>query len=264
MQENPLGFKLIYPSRQLMPYVRSYWYFYGKQPLTAYHEEYMNPTGGYGISFNFGNKLLVDDQNLNESVFLDGANTISRKVGFVGQVELLGIRFREGSAYPFLGIPLNELRNETAFLTTDKIKLLSLHAQLGELRTLSQRIQLIEEWLVDRLALGLTQTDIIPASLEMLRNGEMGLKIPNLASKLGIGQRQLERLYQVQVGMTPKQYFQLHRVDLARQALKHLTERTTTNLALQLGYYDQAHFIREFKETLHLTPYAYMKRYSSL
>ena len=171
MSKRFLDFKIIPPSQFLAPYVRSYWYFYGNQPMTGYHEEYMNPTGGYGIAFNYGHKLLVDGEYLTEPVFLDGANTISRKVGFVGRVELLGIRFREGGAYPFLGIPLSELRNEIAFLmASDKTKLLELYARLGEMRTLSERIKCIEIWLMERLALGKTHPEIIQASLAMQRN----------------------------------------------------------------------------------------------
>ncbi|MBI3167789.1 MAG: AraC family transcriptional regulator [Chloroflexi bacterium] len=261
MSEKFLDFKLIPPSQHLAPYVRSYWYFYGNQPMTGYHEEYMNPTGGYGIAFNYGHKFLVDGKYLTEPIFLDGANTISRKVGFVGRVELLGIRFREGGAYPFLGIPLSELRNEIEFLmANDKSKLLELYARLGELRTLSERIKLIEIWLTERLALGQTHPEIIRASLAMQRDFRIALKVPDLASELGIGQRQLERLYHVHVGMTPKQYSQLLRLEAARYALKQLNGETTTSLALELGYYDQAHFIREFKEILQVTPFVYMKR----
>lgn len=261
MTENPLKFKLISPSPQLRPYVRSYWHFFGNQPQAGYHEEFMNPTGGYGFAFNFGSNILVDGKSLAESVFLDGANTISRKVGFVGRVELLGIRFRESGAYPFLGIPLGEVRNETAFLTaSDHAKLLELHARLGELKTLTGRVKLIESWLMERLALGQANPRIVQASLALQRNFGRSTKIPDLANTLGIGQRQLERLYYIHVGMTPKQYSQLVRLEAARDALKRLGAGTTTGLALELGYYDQAHFIREFKEILQMTPFAYMKR----
>lgn len=261
MTKNFLNFKIIRPSPELSPYVRSYWRFWGYQLVTGYREEAMNPTGGYGIAFNFGDNLFIDGKYLTEPVFLDGANTISRKVGFVGRVELLGIRFREGGAYPFLGVPLSELRNEIAFLmASDYHKLLELYARLWELKNLASRINLIEIWLMERLTLGLTNPAIIRASLALQRESTLIAKVPDLASRLGISQRQLERLYHVHVGMTPKQYSQLLRLEAARDALKRLGGDTTTNLAFELGYYDQAHFIREFKEVLQLTPFAYMKR----
>ncbi len=101
-----LGFQLIPPSRLLSPYVRSYWSFRRDTPLLAYQEEYMRPLGRFGIGFNFGSQLRLDAQAITEPIFLDGVNTISRKMGFLGHVDLLGVSFHEGGAFPFLGIPL--------------------------------------------------------------------------------------------------------------------------------------------------------------
>lgn len=256
-----LGFQLISPGPLLRPYVRSYWYFRRETPLVAYHEEYMHPQGGFGIVFNFGDKLQLDAQDVAEPVFLDGTNSVSRKMGFLGQVELMGIRFYEGGAYPFLGVPLNELRNELSLLDAlDRPGLLRLYARLRKAASLSARIHLLEEWLIGRLTLGKERSMLIPASLTMLRQREGCLPIPALAQTLAISQRQLERLYQSQVGISPKQYARLLRVETARLALKQMNEQTTTSLAAELGFYDQSHFIREFRSVIGMTPYAYMKR----
>ena len=144
-----LGFQLIPPSPMLRPFVQSYWFFRRETPLTTYHDEYMHPRGGFGIVFNFGGQLRLDQQTLTEPLFLDGANTISRKMGFLGRVELMGIRFYEGGAYPFLAIPLDELRNETALLDAlHRPSLMRLYGQLYETPSLSGRVQRIENWLL--------------------------------------------------------------------------------------------------------------------
>jgi AraC-like DNA-binding protein len=64
----------------------------------------------------------------------------------------------------------------------------------------------------------------------------------------------------MQVGMSPKQYARLLRVETARLALKRMRAPSTTYLAAELGFYDQAHFIREFSAVVGMTPYAYLKR----
>jgi AraC-like DNA-binding protein len=257
-----LGFQLISPSRVLQPYIRSYWHFRRETPLLTARQEYMHPTGGFGIVFNFGDALRLDAQAIADPIFLDGVNTISRKLSFLGHVELMGIRFREGGAYPFLGIPLHELRNELPLLDVlDRPSLLRLHARLYEAESLPARINLLEEWLMGRLALGKARNVLIPASLTMLRAKEGQLPIPELAQKLAISQRQLERLYRSQVGLSPKQYAQLLRVETARLALKHLRGQTLTWLANDLDFYDQAHFIREFKAVIGLTPSAYLRHH---
>jgi AraC-like DNA-binding protein len=260
-----LGFQLITPGELLRPYVRSYWYFRRETPLSMYHEEFMHPTGGFGVVFNFGDRLRLDGQAVTEPIFLDGVNTVSRKLGFAGHVELMSVRFYEGGAYPFLGVPLHELRNALPLLDAlADPTLLTLHARLHEASSLPARIALLEEWLIGRLQLGKTRSAIIPASLARLREGSKGDAIPELSQGLAISQRQLERLYQSQVGMSPKQYAQLIRVETARLALKQMNGQTTTTLAAALGYYDQSHFIREFGAVIGLTPYAYMKRHDPL
>ena len=256
-----LGFQLISPGPLLRPYVREYWYCRSGTPVLAYHEEYMHPRGGFGIVFNFGDPLHLGATTVIEPVFLDATNTVSRKLGFLGQVELLGIRFHEGGAYPFLGVPLLELKNEIALLDAlDRTTLLRLHACLNEAESLAARIHLLEEWWLGRLALGAERDGLIPASLKMLREKQGNLPIPQVAQEVGISQRQLERLYQKQVGMSPKQYAQLLRVERARLALKQDPLPSTTSLATEPGFYDQAHFIHEFSAVIGLTPYAYLKR----
>ncbi|MEQ8676326.1 MAG: helix-turn-helix domain-containing protein [Aggregatilineales bacterium] len=256
-----LGFRTVAPGQHLRPYVSEYWYFQRETPLATYQDEYMHPTGGYGIAFNFGDDLRLDGVPLNAPVFLDGANTVSRKLGFMGRVDLFGIRFHEGGAYPFLGIPLVELQNAFTLLEAlSRARLLQLHGQLYDAKSLMRRIQLIENWLLMRLSEGKTRHAVIPESLLRLREDWAHLSIPDLANELAISQRQLERLYQYQVGMSPKQYARLHRVESARLALKNMPDQSATRLALELGFYDQAHFIREFSAVVGMTPYAYMKR----
>jgi AraC-like DNA-binding protein len=256
-----LGFQLVQPSLCLRPYVRSYWYFRRELPLLSYHEEYMHPRGGFGIVFNFGDQIHLDSQTLNESVFLDGTNTVSRKLGFQGHIELMGVQFHEGGAFPFLGIPLHELQNEINLLSAlGKPDLVHLHERLYEAKTLSVRINLLETWLERRLSLGKEQHALIPVSLSVLREGAGNLRMAELATKWSVSQRQLERLYQREVGMSPKQYAQLLRIETARLSLKRMSEATTARLAVELGFYDQAHFIRAFRAVVGVTPSAYMSR----
>jgi AraC-like DNA-binding protein len=203
----------------------------------------------------------VDTQTVKAGVFLDGVNTVSRRLGFAGRVEQLGIRFHEGGAYPFLGIPLSEVRNEINLegrVRDDN--LLRLHARAYEESSQKKRINLLEDWLIERLSHGKKRSALIPASIRLLRENAGRLPIAELARELTISQRQLERLYQSEVGMTPKQYARLLRVENARQALKKIKHCTMTRLGANLGYYDQSHFIREFRSVIGITPYAYWKR----
>ncbi len=256
-----LGFRLIAPAQALRHCIQSYWYFRRDTPLPAYREEYMHPRGGFGLVFNFGESVRLDGQLVVEPLFLDGATTKSRRLGFLGRVELMGIRFQEGGAYPVLGVPLAELRNETQLLDAgDRASLLRLYARLHGAGSLPERLRLLEAWVIQRLSCGKQGSSVVPATLLLLREQAGQLSIPQLARDCGISQRQLERVYQTQVGMSPKQYSQLLRVDQARLALKNRDIPSTAFLAAEHGFYDQSHFIREFSAVVGMTPYAYRKR----
>lgn len=256
-----LGFQLVRPHPALRAYVASYWHFRRETALTTYREEYMHPRGGFGIIFNLGDQLRLDAQTISEPIFLDGANTISRQLGFYGRVELMGVRFHEGGAYPCLGLPLSELRNDTKLLAAlEDPELLRLRERLAAAPSLPARIGLLDDWLLGRLAHGPERHPLVPASLARLQAARGRLPMSTLAQDFAISQRQLERLYQSQVGMSPKQYAQLLRVEAARLALKHQPLVSTAQLAAEHGYYDQSHFIREFSAVIGLTPYAYRRR----
>jgi AraC-like DNA-binding protein len=243
------------PSPILRPYVEQYWLMSREKSLLAYREEFMHGLGGFGIVFNFGDAVWLNHQPIHEPVFLDGANSQSRRMGFVGRVELLGIRFREGSAYPFLGIPLSEANNQTALIELlGEAIIMPLYEILAKL-PLQGKINQIEAWLLSRLTIGKLPDALVWESLKLIRRGVASMD--TLAHDMNISQRQLERLYQQQVGLTPKGYSRLLRIESARKSLK-LPNQSLTDLGLRLGFYDQSHFIREFKTIVGMTPSAYI------
>lgn len=256
-----LGFQLIRPCAALAPYVESYWLMQRAESLLQFHEEFMHPAGGFGIVFNLGDHLSFSGENLSEPVFLDGTNTVSRKVGFLGQVNALGIRFHTGGAYPFLEIPLNEIANHTVYLSDlGYASFAELHQRLLESDSLQQKIMLIEQYLLKIVRDKPKPRDILLASLEMIKQKRGQIEINSIADWLYISQRQLERLYAMQVGMSPKQYARLSRIAFARKLLKRPQQFSLAQISAELGFFDQAHFIREFKAVIGMTPQAYLKR----
>jgi AraC-like DNA-binding protein len=256
-----LGFQLLPASPDLRPYVRGFWAFRRDAPLPSAQDAYLNPQGGFGLLFNFGDALRVDGPAVTDPVLLDGATTVARRVSFAGRVEQVGIQFAAGGAHAILGLPLIDLQNRVALLDAlAPPPLLALHARLQEAPGLAARKDLLEAWLASRLAQSKLPDKLVPAALALQRQSQGRLPIPELSRTLAISQRQLERRYQLHVGMTPKQYGQLIRVEAARRALKQPGRAAAAALAVTLGYYDQAHFIREFQTVVGLTPAAYVKR----
>lgn len=82
-------------------------------------------------------------------------------------------------------------------------------------------------------------------------------RVDELASRVGIGVRSLERMFRAWVGVTPKWVITRFRVQEAAARVAAGEAPGWTALAHELGYFDQAHFIREFKAQVGATPQQY-------
>ena len=83
------------------------------------------------------------------------------------------------------------------------------------------------------------------------------IQVADLADAAGVSTRQLERVFQVQVGLSPKRFLRILRFQAALRAM-HTGRRTPwVEVALSHGFYDQAHFSRDFKALAGTSPAAF-------
>lgn len=87
------------------------------------------------------------------------------------------------------------------------------------------------------------------------------IKINDLAHYACLSVSQLRKRFNEEVGMSPKEYSKVIRVHSIVQHLSYFPERTLTELTYQFKYFDQSHFIREFKAVMGISPKQYMKTY---
>lgn len=258
---NYLGFHLIEPSSALRAYVQHYWLIHQPATMNETREEFWHSGAGSGIVFNLAGNFSIDGQAVPRLYFVDGAYTTSRRLSFSGEVYAIGIRFHPAGAFPFLDISAHELSNGIAGL--DEINMASAHLlyeQLLSAPSIQQKITLIEAWLLCLLNARRTPPPIIAQSLNLLKQYRGQIQIHELAQAVAISERQLQRLYQEQVGISPKQYARLQRVEHARKSLK-IAHDPFADIGISVGYYDQSHFIREFKSVVGMTPEQYQLRH---
>lgn len=118
------------------------------------------------------------------------------------------------------------------------------------------RVRLIENFLVQRLDTSVNPRKIILA-VEIIKKHAGNLKITLLAQRLNISQSQLEKRFRKIIGASPKKFASIVRF---RNVLKIAHgERSMTQLGLEAGFFDQAHFIKDFKSFTGLTPERYFK-----
>jgi len=150
----------------------------------------------------------------------------------------------------FLRVPGHQLTDRSIALE-DVWGALGRHLsqQIAEAKSTRRRIALIEQSLRDPGETGVVQW-ICP--LIVARSGRVN--IDKLAFQAGLSSRQLRRIFFEQTGLTPKHFCRVIRF---RHSLSFLTSSKRgewAQVALECGYYDQAHFDNEFRELSGYSP----------
>jgi AraC-like DNA-binding protein len=120
------------------------------------------------------------------------------------------------------------------------------------------RCQLLSEFLCQRLAYA-RQPDLrAKAAIHAAIRGDGLTRVQDLAAAFNLSPRQLERQFAIHAGFSPKLFLRILRF---QAAVAHFGDRNLplTDIALACGYYDQAHFIHDFKQFSGYTPRAFFR-----
>ncbi len=253
-----IGFQRMLPSPALRPFVQWFWAIQSNRTILEKRQEFMHANGCLSILFNWGDELELTDSCYCQPVTLEKIGPYSRQIFLKGNIHTFGILFQPGKAFHLFGIPMQDMISTDCLPLPD---LLQLHEQLYQTPTLASKTKQIELWLTKLLKSGETASDIVPASLKLIEISAGNKPIQDLADIVGTTERQLERLFNKEVGLSPKKYSRLIRLRQARTALKQANSTTLVDIANQTGFYDQAHFNHEFKKSVGITPKDYISRH---
>ena len=178
-------------------------------------------------------------------------------VPLAGSVDLLGVRFRPGGALPFLGVPLHELADRHVLLDELWGSRAATLLDAVAAAPLRERVSVLERMLVASRAPALADDDLIARAVTLLRRTRGGIGIRAAAQALGVGERRLERAFDVAIGLSPKRFARVVRFLGAVREIGRHALRPGAALAYTAGYADQPHFVREFKRLAGVTPAQY-------
>jgi AraC-like DNA-binding protein len=173
-----------------------------------------------------------------------------------GYVNTFAIRFYPYGFANFIKIPLNQLANkETALslLFGDKIAN-QLSEKIIKAKTTVERIKIIEVFLFDKLSDKTTIDNIVKTTIDTMLLSKGSKKLNTILKADLTKRRQLERNFTKQIGISPKQLGKVIRLQATLQMLFNQTTESLTEIAYESEYYDQAHFIKDFKEFTGITP----------
>jgi AraC-like DNA-binding protein len=168
------------------------------------------------------------------------------------------LRLTPLGAHQLLGWPMHELANRSVDVCDVFGGAEELTARLAEARSWAERFDLVEHFLERRL------TDAAPASAgvewswQQLRRSDGRVSIGELAEELGWSHRRLIARFREQIGLAPKTAARVLRFDRAVAALRSARPPALAELAVECGYFDQAHLNRDFRELAGTTPTAFL------
>lgn len=171
-----------------------------------------------------------------------------------------GVKFKPGAFYPFVRRPVSEYTNRTIALNeifgTDAI---TLECEILALEDDRAMVETAERFLCERSPEYDQKITVINDIIQTISTDRAIIKVDNITERLGIEKRWLQRLFQTYVGVRPKWVIQCYRLHEAAEQLAQGTIEDWPALALNLGYFDQAHFIKDFKAIVGKTPAAYVR-----
>lgn len=167
-----------------------------------------------------------------------------------GRHEMLGIRFFPHTAAFFFEESIAEFNNQLIdFAEIGGKAALLLHSKLMETARLDRRIELVEEFLLFRLSLlerKLDKAALVNSIMRELTKDDFFENISAIASRYGVSSRYLQQVFLKYSGLSPHLFSKIARF---QKSLHMVVEKDIplTTIAHECGYFDQSHFIKDFK-----------------
>ena len=245
------------PSSVLSRYVRSFWILEGKS-MTYTHRSMADVCAE--LVFHYNGQFEEISQGKIETASLtavQGPSNQVRRFRINKSFGIFGVYLFPYSIPVLFGIPATELRNQMPDLLT----LLGkpgeeLECKIMLAENTEERVKIISTFLEGRIKKNCQNQYAAISSIQTIIKFKGQVKIHKVASDHFISERQFERKFKEYSGLSPKLFSRIVRF---HSACRHFgdTRKTLTDIAHESGYYDQSHFIHDFKEFSGVQPKHY-------
>jgi AraC-like DNA-binding protein len=247
------------PSSQ---FVKAFWQTEGRP---HYQAETILPKGVVEIIFSFGdapsfNQTRGLDFRDVPRCFINGFNDCSLQLRTPEQQAFFGIELHPAALKKLLGVPCGEFLNAVTDLEAISTEFTVLWHRMAAAVSFEQRVAVVKGWTLQKLCSLPDQEKAISA---FLMAPLQPVSVKTLASEFCYSSRQLHRKTRELFGMSTETLIQYKRYVHALQLMHH-SNQSLTRIGYDCHYYDQAHFIREFKDYTGLTPGQYRQQKSHL
>lgn len=254
-------YKNYIPNPKLSNYIKCYWSLENSDTSNISKEKIF-PDGCMELIFHFGDLFKKHKQNnfseIQPKSFIHGQLKEYIEIEPTGKTGIFSARFYPTGLKPFVDFDISEIAGQNINIydiwkNDGKI----LENKILNSKNDEQRINILEFFLLEKLFKFQENNKIVDLCVNTIIKSNGNVTIDKLAYDLNIGKRHLERRFISSVGLSPKMLSRIIRFQNILNMIEHKQFSSLTMIAYEGGFYDQAHFIRDFKEFTGLNPKQY-------
>jgi AraC-like DNA-binding protein len=248
------------PTPPLAEFIEWFWYC---EDVPAYDRARILPSGTVELVLN----LRDDEVRLEGPVrrrlsgaVVSGAYGEFLVIDPMQHASMIGVHFKPGGAAPFLGTLGDLTDTHTDLETVWGRSAVQLREQLCAANTPAERFAILEQMLMIRLARSPGRHRAVLTALAAFEQPEA--RVRDVAGMVGLSQRRFIQVFAAEVGLTPKLYGRVRRFQRARAMVRPGTSPNWARIAVECGYFDQAHLIHDFRAFTGYSPVEFLRHQS--
>ena len=250
------------PDEKLANQVKFYWSLENKDGDDPHDRERIFPDGCIELIFNYADKFKKFDNetdfHIQPPAFIHGQLKTFFELQATGSIGVFSARMHPAGLRPFVDFDIDTFTGAT--LTMEQVwgkdgKMLE--DSIITCTNNQERVIMLEEFLLSKKQAMKVDNSPVEYCVDTMLKTVGNVSIDQLSKELEIGKRQLERRFTTAVGISPKLLARIIRFQNILQLIENEEFKSFTTVAYEGGFYDQAHFIKDFKDFTGLNPKQY-------
>lgn len=264
-----MRYKKFSPCSILSPFVECYFIWDSEGSLETPMVIESPPNGFCSIVFNYADPYYLQNKKYERLAvpmqFISGQSIYSYKLFLEGEIGVAGIVFKPAALATIFHLPIYEYTEERIDLyKVFKKNIVDKYASQIKASGEQQKVHLLEEFLLQQFHIRKPEPDYIDQAANFIVEHNGMLQVSDLLKESYMSRRSFERKFFQKVGLSPKYYARVRRIGYLLSFIAGKKKADWPKILSECEFYDQAHFIKDFKEFTGRSPQQYLKENTEL